>query len=128
MSIGVKYDSKSQNIRNAVEEIREMLDKHPKIATQNTKYDYSSHRSSKLVSKEDEIGIKKTLLVYLDEFTPSSMNILIYCFSKSVVWNEWLETKEDVMYKIMEILEKNSLEFAFPSMSIYKENEPSEIS
>jgi len=128
MSVGVKYDSKSEDIRNAVQEIRNMLDKHPGIATQNTKYDYSTHKSSKLVTKEDEIGIKKTLLVYLDEFAPSSMNILIYCFSKSVVWSEWLETKEDVMYKIMEILEKNSLEFAFPSMSIYKENEPREIS
>jgi len=128
MSVGVKYDSKSEDIRKAVQEIREMLDKHPQIATQNTKYDYSSHRSSKLVSKEDEIGIKKTLLVYLDEFADSSINILIYCFSKSVVWSEWLEVKEDVMYKIMEILEDNSLEFAFPSMSIYKENEATEIS
>nr|WP_321268086.1 mechanosensitive ion channel family protein [uncultured Sulfurimonas sp.] len=128
MSIGVKYDSKSQDIQNAVQEIRDMLDKHPKIATVNTKYDYSSHKSSKLVSKEDELGIKKTLLVYLDEFAPSSINILIYCFSKSVVWDEWLETKEDVMYKIMEILENNSLEFAFPSMSIYKENEDSQNS
>lgn len=128
MNIGVKYDSKSEDLRNAVEEIRHMLDQHPKIATLNTKYDYSKRRSAKLVSKDDEMGIKKNLLVYLDEFSASSINILIYCFSKSVNWREWLETKEDVMYKIMEILEKNSLEFAFPSMSIYKENEPRETS
>lgn len=128
MNIGVKYDSKSENLRNAVDEIRDMLDKHPKIATLNTKYDYSKRRSAKLVSKDDEMGIKKNLLVYLDEFSDSSINILVYCFSKSVNWREWLETKEDVMYKIMEILEKNSLEFAFPSMSIYKENEPRETS
>jgi len=48
---------------------------------------------------------------------------LIYCFTKSVVWAEWLETKEDIMHKIMEILQKNNLEFAFPSLSIYNENE-----
>jgi MscS family membrane protein len=128
MNIGVKYDSKSEDLRNAIEEIRNMLDKHPKIATLNTKYDYSKRRSAKLVSKDDEMGIKRNLLVYLDEFSDSSINILIYCFSKSVNWREWLETKEDVMYKIMEILEKNSLEFAFPSVSIYKENEPSQTS
>lgn len=121
MSVGVKYDSKSEDLRNAVADIRQMLEEHPEIATQNTKYNYESTRSSKLVSREDEIGIKKTLLVYLDEFTPSSINILIYCFSKSVVWSEWLEAKEDVLFKIMEILEKNSLEFAFPSMSLYEE-------
>ncbi|EDZ62380.1 mechanosensitive ion channel family protein [Sulfurimonas gotlandica GD1] len=128
MSIGIKYNSKRENIKNAIEEIRHMIDKHPGIATVNTEYDYSHHKSAKLVSKDDEMGIKRNLLVYLDEFSGSSINILIYCFSKSVNWAEWLETKEDVMYNIMEILERNSLEFAFPSMSIYKENEPSQTS
>jgi MscS family membrane protein len=46
----------------------------------------------------------------------------VYCFSKTVNWAEWLEVKEDVMHKIMDIFEKNNLDFAFPSMSIYKEN------
>ncbi|EQB34430.1 hypothetical protein M947_10880 [Sulfurimonas hongkongensis] len=126
MSVGVKYDSKSEDLRNAVAQIRQMLEDHPEIATEDTEFNYESTRSSKLVSREDEIGIKKTLLVYLDEFAPSSINILIYCFSKSVVWSEWLEVKEDVLFKIMEILEQNSLEFAFPSMSLYQEtNQPS---
>ncbi|MDA3908375.1 MAG: mechanosensitive ion channel family protein, partial [Sulfurimonas sp.] len=128
MNIGVKYDSKPSDIKNAIKEIRHMLENNPRIATLNTEYDYSYSKRSKLVSKDDELGVKRTLLVYLDEFSGSSINILIYCFSKSVVWSEWLGTKEDIMYKIMEILEKNSLEFAFPSMSIYKENEPSQVS
>lgn len=123
MSIGVKYDSKPSDIKNAIKDIRQMLLNNPRIATQNTEYDYSSSRSSKLVSKDDELGVKRTLLVYMDEFSSSSINILIYCFSKTVVWNEWLETKEDVMYKIMQIFEENSLEFAFESISIYNEDE-----
>ena len=122
MKVGVKYDSGYTDLQNAVSEIREMLKQHPKIATANTKYDYSDRRSAKLVSKEDELGIKKNLLVYLDSFSDSSIDILIYCFSKSTEWAEWLEVKEEVMYEIMKILEKNSLEFAFPSMSIYHEN------
>ena len=121
MKLGIKYDSKSQNIKNAVNEIREMLDKHPEIATKNTEYNYSPSRATKLVSKDDLHGIKKNLLVYMDEFSDSSINILVYCFTKSVRWNDWLETKEDVMHKIMKIFEKNSLEFAFPSISIYNE-------
>jgi len=123
MHLGIKYGSKSEDIRNAVAEIREMLDKHPDIATVNTKYEHALSRSTRLVSKDDLQGVKKTLMVYLDEFGASSMNILVYCFSKSVNWSDWLETKEDVMHKIMEIFEKNSLEFAFPSMSIYNESE-----
>ena len=124
MSLGVKYDSKRENILNAVNDIREMLRNHPDIASKNTKYEYKDFRhSAKLVSKEDLQGIKKTLLVYLDEFDSSSINILVYCFSKSVDWEEWLKTKQDVMEKIMEIFEKNSLEFAFPSLSIYNETQ-----
>jgi len=121
MSLGIKYDSKSSDIKKAVEEIKNMLDKHSQIATENTKYQYGNQKGVKLVSKDDFQGVKKTLLVYLDSFSDSSINILVYCFTKSVNWSDWLETKEDVMHKIMEILERNSLEFAFPSLSIYNE-------
>jgi MscS family membrane protein len=122
MSLGVKYDSKSQDIKNAVNEIREMLHSHPGIATENTEINKTTRQSAKMISYDDANGIKKTLLVYLDEFSDSSINILVYCFSRTVNWAEWLELKEDIMHKIMEIFEKNNLEFAFPSMSIYKEN------
>jgi MscS family membrane protein len=123
MQIGVKYDSSSKDIQNAVNEIREMLENHPDIATKDTKYQYKYRKKiAKLVSKDDLEGIKYTLMVHLDSFADSSINILIYCFSKSVRWNEWLETKEDVMIKIMKILEDNNLEFAFPSLSVYNEN------
>jgi MscS family membrane protein len=122
MSLGVKYDSKSEDIKNAVNQIREMLEKHPGIATENTQINRRYAQSAKMISYDDDKGIKKTLLVYLDEFSDSSINILVYCFSKTVNWAEWLALKEDVMHKIMEIFEQNNLEFAFPSMSIYKEN------
>ncbi|MBT5934264.1 mechanosensitive ion channel family protein [Sulfurimonas sp.] len=125
MSIGVKYDSKSQDIKNTVLQIREMLDKHPGIATKNTKYQHinSDAHMAKLVSKDDLEGVKNTLLVFLDEFSDSSINILVYCFTKSVMWEDWLIVKEDVMHKLMAILEQNSLEFAFPSLSIYNETQ-----
>jgi MscS family membrane protein len=123
MKLGVKYDSKQEDIKNAIAEIKEMLQKHPQIATKETKYEYKTEygHMAKLVSKDDLEGIKKSLFVYLDEFGGSSINILIYCFSKSVDWEDWLQTKQDVMEKIMIIFEKNSLEFAFPSLSIYNE-------
>jgi MscS family membrane protein len=123
MSLGIKYNSSSTDIKNAVKEIREMLDKHPDIATENTEFNYKTKSRGKLVSIEDAHGVKKTLLVYLDKFSDSSINILVYCFTKSVGWEDWLRTKEDVMHKIMDIFEKNNLEFAFPSLSIYNENQ-----
>ncbi len=126
MYIGVKYDSKSEDIQNAVNEIRQMLREHPEIATKETEYTHKRRRRNhiaKLVSKDDLEGVKKNLFVHLDAFSDSSINILIYCFTKSTQWSEWLAVKEDVMHKIMRILEKNSLEFAFPSLSLYHENQ-----
>lgn len=126
MKLGVKYNSKASDISSAVEDIRTMLQEHQGIATVNTSYKARLHKNAKLVSKEDALGVKRTLLVYLDEFSESSITILVYCFSKTTDWNEWLKVKEDVMYKMMDILEKNHLEFAFPSLSIYQEEEEKE--
>ncbi|MFT7859456.1 MAG: mechanosensitive ion channel domain-containing protein [Sulfurimonas sp.] len=121
MNIGVTYNSKPDDLKKAVAEIREMLLKHPRIATPHKEYEYEVKQMTKLVSKDNLEGVKTNLLVYLDQFSSSSIDILLYCFSTSVQWEEWLATKEDVMHKIMDILERNSLEFAFPSMSIYQE-------
>ncbi len=123
LSLGVKYDSKPVDIRNAITQIRQMLQDHKGIATTKTNYTYRKYKRTKLVSEEDSIGVKRTLLVYLDELSDSSINILVYCFTKTTDWNQWLETKEDVIYKIMDILENNNLEFAYPSLSIYQEND-----
>ena len=125
MSLGIKYNTKASDIQNTITEIRSMLDKHPGIATKNTQYTHTglNKKARAIHSYDDEEGVKKTLLVYLDEFSDSSINILIYCFSKSIQWEEWLEVKQDVMFKMMKILDKNNVEFAFPSMSLYHENE-----
>jgi len=118
MKLGVTYDSDRKALRKAVEEIRVMLQEHPDIATEKTAYKDEFKKSPKLVSKEDSLGVKRTLLVYLDEFDASSINILVYAFTKSTVWNEWLKVKEDVMYRMMEILERNGLQFAFQTITL----------
>ena len=123
MSLGVKYDSSPEKLKKAIHEIREMLVNHPDIATDKTSFDSDRRRINKLVSKEDSLGVKRTLFVYLDELSDSSINILVYCFTKKTVWGQWLPVKEDVIFRIMDILRDNDLEFAFPSLSLYQESE-----
>lgn len=122
MNIGVTYESDFNDIKKAIEDIREMLKTHNGIANEHTTFS-DIERKAKLVSVEDFKGIKRTSLVYMDEFADSSINILIYCFSKTVDWTEWLEVKEDVMFKIAKIMKKNNLEFAYPTMLIHKAEE-----
>ena len=71
--------------------------------------------------------IKNTLLVFIDEFSPSSIDILIYCFSKSPAWEDWLETKEDIMIKISKLVKKNHCDFAYPTQSIVVKKEDDEL-
>ena len=119
MNIGVTYESDFNDIKQAIEDIKEMLKNHSGISNEHTTF-MDAGRQAKLVSIEDLKGIKRTTLVYMDEFAGSSINILVYCFSRTVDWAEWLEVKEDVMFKIADILKQNHLEFAYPTMVIHQ--------
>ncbi len=61
------------------------------------------------------------LQVKLDDFGDSSINLLIYCFTNTNVWAEWLKIKEELLLKIKEIVEESGAVFAFPSSSLYIE-------
>ena len=60
--------------------------------------------------------------VHIDSFNDSSIDIMIYCFTKTTVWGEFLRVKEDLAYRIKEIIESAGAEFAFPSQSVYVES------
>lgn len=125
MHIGVTYGSKRGDVSKAIEEIREMLHSHPGIVS-HEKLDARAlrmRRERKLVRVEDKYGVKSNLLVYLDRLSDSSIDILIYAFTRTVDWEEWLQIKQEVILKIWEILEANDLEFAFPSQSVYLDAE-----
>jgi MscS family membrane protein len=65
--------------------------------------------------------------VHVDTFSDSSIDIMVYCFTKTTNWGEWLEIKEKLAFSIKEIVEdKAGTSFAFPSTSIYLEKMPEE--
>ena len=59
--------------------------------------------------------------VRIDKFSDSSIDIMLYCFTKTTVWGDWLAIKEELAYKIKEIVETAGTSFAFPSRSVYVE-------
>jgi MscS family membrane protein len=68
---------------------------------------------------------KVSTFVRIDEFNASSIDILVYCFTKTTNWGEWLAIKEEFALKIKEIVEDNAKSgFAFPSTSLYVEALP----
>jgi MscS family membrane protein len=123
MSIGITYGSKMSDIENLVLDIRNMLHEHPLIASSNLHIDKKPY----LLKREDLVGIKNTTLVYIDEYAASSINILIYCFSKSPNWEDWLATKQDIIIKVSQLVNKNNCSFAFPTQTIHLEKSDSKL-
>ena len=103
MRIGLVYSTTQKQIDAIVRDIRNMLQSHPGISK------------------------KATLLVYFDEFGASDLSIFIYCFTNTADWAKYLEIKEDVNLKIMQIVHEHGSDFAFPSESIYIEKLPEKI-
>jgi len=62
--------------------------------------------------------------VRIDSFNDSSIDIMVYCFTRTTVWGEWLKVKEALAYRIKEIVEGAGTGFAFPSRSVYVEAYP----
>ncbi len=98
MSVGVTYATSPQQMRQAVADIRQMLRDHPAID-------------------------QEFFLVNFTDFGASSLDIMVYCFTSSTIWTEYLTAREDVCLRIMEILETLGLEIAFPSRTIYLQEE-----
>ena len=60
----------------------------------------------------------------IDSFNDSSIDILLYAFTRTTDWGEWLEIKERLAYEIKKIVEGAGAGFAFPSRSLYLETLP----
>jgi MscS family membrane protein len=67
---------------------------------------------------------RATTLINVDSFNDSSIDIMLYCFTKTTNWGEWMEIKEALAYRIKEIVEAAGAGFAFPSQSLYLEQLP----
>jgi len=104
MHVGLTYDTSKEQIVKIVEEIKYMLHSH------------------------EGISQKDTLLVNFESFGDSSLNIFIYTFTSTANWDKYLDIREDVHLKIMQIVEENGSSFAFPSQSIYVEKMANEKS
>lgn len=65
-----------------------------------------------------------SLFVRIDAFADSAITLLIYCFTRTKKWGEWLEIKEELLLEIKRIVEEEGAGFAFPSQSLYVESMP----
>lgn len=95
--VGVRY-ADGNKIATIVKQVKEMLRSHPDIAAD------------------------QTMIVNVNRFAASSIDFMVYTFTKTTNWVEFHGIKEDVMLKIMDIIEDNGAEIAFPTQTIHLES------
>ncbi|TNE79075.1 MAG: mechanosensitive ion channel family protein [Bacteroidetes bacterium] len=93
--VGLTYGTKSAQIKKIIDEISDVLKNH-----QETKDDYT---------------------VAFTDFGAYSMDITVIFFVYSNDWNKMVSVKEEINFKIMEIVELNGCDFAFPTQTIHVE-------
>ncbi|MEO6353174.1 MAG: mechanosensitive ion channel family protein [Oxalobacteraceae bacterium] len=93
-TIGVRYDDLDR-IANIVTDIKIMLQAHP------------------------EIDQAQTTIVNFIQFAASSLDIMLYTFTRTTQWVAFHEIKQDVMLKVAEIITRHGAEIAFPTRTLH---------
>ncbi|MGB2361812.1 MAG: mechanosensitive ion channel family protein [Luminiphilus sp.] len=92
-TIGIRYDDAGA-MEQIVAEVKEMLVAH------------------------DDIDKGKTLMVNFVAFGASSLDFFIYCFTRTTDWATYHGVKQDVLVKILKIIEGQGAEVAFPTRTV----------
>ena len=93
-NIGLRYEDISI-IDTITKEIRSLLQNHPQIDQQ------------------------QIILVHFNAWENSSLNLQVYCFTKTTMWQEYLDIQQDVFLQIAEIVKNNNADFAFDCTTLY---------
>ncbi|WP_022792620.1 mechanosensitive ion channel family protein [Marinococcus halotolerans] len=101
MTLGIEYQTPREQVLQLRERLEEML------------------------NSRDDID-KELILVQFKEFNSSSLDLWVYCFTKTTAFLEWAEIKEELNLEIIRILQEEGVQFAYPTQSIYIEKSPEE--
>lgn len=72
-----------------------------------------------MLQNHSEIDQQQAILVNFNEWGNSSINMLVYCFTKTTVWSDWLDIQQDIFLQIADIVSEAGADFAFPSTTLY---------
>jgi len=93
-TIGLRYETTDEQLRYVLVKMRELLLSHPKVA-------------------EDPARVR--FIGYGDY----SLDVEIFAYVKAEDWSEFLSIQEDVLLRLMRIVEESGTGFAFPSQTTY---------
>jgi len=93
-TIGLRYETDSDQLRYIMVKLRETLHAHPKIDRETVRVRFANYGASSL-----DIGVR------------------VYALTRE--WNEFHAIREDIFLRIKDIVENSGSGFAFPSQTLY---------
>lgn len=67
----------------------------------------------------------QTLIVRFNQFGPSSLDVMIYTFTRTTAWVEYHAVKQDVLLRIGAIVAAHGAEIALPTRTLHLHSDPS---
>lgn len=74
-----------------------------------------------MLREHRDIDVSRTLMVNFVSFGESALNFFVYAFTRTTVWTEFHQIKEDVLFRIAKIIEEHGAEVAFPTQTVVLE-------
>jgi len=75
------------------------------------------------ILREDEGVDQEFFLIQFTDFGESSLDILVYYFTKSTKWKEYLDVRERINMKFMRCVEECGSALAFPTTTVHLEGD-----
>jgi len=92
-TIGLRYDD-AHSLEDIIKKVKQMLVAH------------------------EEIDERQTLIVNFNAYAASSLDFFVYTFTKTTDWIKFHEVKQDVLFKILDIIDEAGAEVAFPTSTV----------
>jgi MscS family membrane protein len=80
-----------------------------------------------MLQDHEGIDATQTLIVNFNVFGATSLDIMVYTFTKTTEWVEYHHVKQDVLLKIGDIVEAHGAELAFPTQTLHVASVPDEM-
>lgn len=72
-----------------------------------------------MLKSHPDIDQNQTIIVHFNRYGDSHLEFMLYAFTKTSEWVPFHAVKEDVLLKVMQIIEGHGAEFAFPTRTLH---------
>ncbi len=72
-----------------------------------------------LLQQHPDIDQSQSILVNFNEWDASSINMMVYCFTKTTIWKDWLDIQQSIFLDIAAVVQRSGADFAFNCTTLY---------